>query len=197
MSLNRNCFQVPGPCTCGAWHTDEEIKEMTTPDEDVPATPTRAEMDLVIGPAMCAAMARSVEDVRSMTPSEMIKDIRGEMGHGPNNPWKDAEPAQEFTREMLFTLHHQLTQEAIAIMRKKNADYSKNGPFMNFMMCEARGTATAEAGVLIRLDDKISRLNTLITRDAEVSDESFDDTCKDIINYVVCLAGLRKSRGMK
>ena len=38
-------------------------------------------------------------------------------------------------------------------------------------------------GVLIRIDDKLSRLQTLTESGAEFSDESVRDTCLDLANY--------------
>lgn len=48
-------------------------------------------------------------------------------------------------------------------------------------------------GVLIRVDDKLSRLQTLIESGARFSDESVRDTCIDIANY----AGLFLALGEK
>jgi hypothetical protein len=76
-------------------------------------------------------------------------------------------------------------------MKKKNADYSENGPFQNFRFCEGIGVS-AEKGILVRLGDKISRLSTLLSRPAQVADESFEDTICDILNYAVLLAAIRK-----
>jgi hypothetical protein len=81
-------------------------------------------------------------------------------------------------------------------MKKKNADYSENGPFQNFRFCEGIGVS-AEKGILVRLGDKISRLSTLLSRPAQVTDESFEDTICDILNYTVILAGLRRENTRK
>lgn len=98
------------------------------------------------------------------------------------------------TREELFQLHTELTTKGLELMKKKNADYAKSGPFENFKMCEARGAVSAEIGILIRLDDKISRLYSILEKGTQVVSESEEDTLVDIINYAVCIAGLRREK---
>lgn len=98
------------------------------------------------------------------------------------------------TRDELFNLHDELTSHALDLMKRKNADYAKHGPFDNFKMCESMGLATTETGILIRLTDKLSRLSSIFEKGARVS-ESEEDTIVDIINYAVCLAGVRREKG--
>ena len=74
-------------------------------------------------------------------------------------------------------------------MNLKNRDYAGNGgqePFANFTRCEAMGICSTEQGFLVRLTDKMSRLSSFVeSGKLHVSDESFEDTCVDIINYMV------------
>ncbi len=144
------------------------------------------------------ALENHARAVAGMTPSEMVKDIRttltkdaGSQGYGDK---VDSQP-EEFTREQLFALHLDLTTRALQLMRKKNADYSHEGPFQNFTACEAYGI-TAYDGLITRMSDKLSRLASVTRKGAEVP-ETLDDTIIDLINYSVCFAGLLRSRGVK
>ncbi len=73
--------------------------------------------------------------------------------------------------------------KATMIMRKKSGDYAQpDDPYANFRGAEFLGV-DLKKGILIRVMDKISRLNNLLTRKAIVK-ESIEDTCLDLINYV-------------
>lgn len=93
------------------------------------------------------------------------------------------------TRDDLLKCHTDLTTKARELMKCKNADYagkSGNEPFANFTRCEAMGICTTEAGMLVRLTDKLSRLSSFVEAGAfQVKDESLEDTCVDIINYAI------------
>ncbi len=72
---------------------------------------------------------------------------------------------------------------AMDIMRAKNSDYAQpDDPYANFRGSEILGV-DLKRGILVRIMDKIARLNNLIDREAKV-DESIDDTCLDLMNYV-------------
>ena len=167
---NANCTQSIGPCGCGAWHLDE--------DEFAAMSP----------------VAHLIKD------SEVTL-IKSKTSQGYSlNPGidKSGYSLKEFTRDDLFALHGEMTSAALELMKKKNADYSARGPFQNFKMVEARGTASAEIGILIRLDDKLSRLTSILTKgEAKVKDESIQDTCQDILNYVVCLVGVLREKSLR
>lgn len=75
-------------------------------------------------------------------------------------------------------------------MAKKNHDYSKNGPFDNFKVCEAFQITSAQNGILVRLGDKISRLVSISEKGSQVKDESVEDTILDVINYAVLYYGV-------
>ena len=74
-------------------------------------------------------------------------------------------------------------------MQKKNADYagrSGEEPFANFTRCESMGICKTEAGMLVRMTDKMSRLSSFVESGTLlVKDESVEDTCLDLINYAV------------
>jgi hypothetical protein len=53
----------------------------------------------------------------------------------------------------------------------------------NIQACEKLGICKAETGILIRVLDKLQRLDTLSKAEAMVKDESIYDTLHDIRNY--------------
>lgn len=86
---------------------------------------------------------------------------------------------------------------ARSLSLRKNSDYSrpqdrKNDPFAifyNFRVCETLGICKTEAGILVRMSDKVARISNLV-RSGEapkVSDEKVVDTLRDLVNYS-CLA---------
>jgi hypothetical protein len=95
------------------------------------------------------------------------------------------------TREELYQLHDQMTKAALILMCKKNADYASDiDPFRNF---RTHGLF----GIVVRLGDKLARLQSLVERGVDnnqVKDETYLDTCHDIINYAVLFAGLAGAR---
>ena len=96
------------------------------------------------------------------------------------------------TRDELLKFHEEITKEARELMSKKNRDYAgKEGvePFANFTRVESMGICKTEQGFMVRLTDKMSRLSSFIhAGKMNVQDESFMDTCVDVINYMVLLA---------
>ena len=92
-------------------------------------------------------------------------------------------------RDELLKRHETLCKQRRDLMNLKNRDYAGNGgqePFANFTRCEAMGICSTEQGFLVRLTDKMSRLSSFVeSGKLHVSDESFEDTCVDIINYMV------------
>lgn len=102
-------------------------------------------------------------------------------------------------RARLLTVHKELTDEARELSSRKNHDYSggkdDTHPFLNFTRCEAMGICKTEAGILVRLTDKMSRLSTFITTgEFKVKDEALRDTVLDIINYAVILYAYTQSQ---
>jgi hypothetical protein len=102
-------------------------------------------------------------------------------------------------RSRLLTLHKELCDEARSLSERKNHDYSggkdDTHPFLNFTRCEAMGICKTEAGILVRLTDKMSRLSTFITTgEFKVKDEALRDTILDIVNYSVILYAYTQSQ---
>jgi|TARA_R100000479_G_scaffold174872_2_gene124359 hypothetical protein len=94
--------------------------------------------------------------------------------------------------------HKEMCDKARDLSFKKNCDYAgKQGkdPFANFNRCHQLGICSTEKGFLVRLTDKFSRLSTFCSGGTfEVADESFEDTCLDIINYVCLMAAYVKDK---
>jgi hypothetical protein len=101
-------------------------------------------------------------------------------------------------REELFKHHKQVCDAALELMKKKNHDYAGNSgetPFANFERCEALGICSTEAGFLVRLTDKLSRLSTFTNAGTlTVDNESYDDAIIDIINYCVLFSAFVKGK---
>lgn len=75
----------------------------------------------------------------------------------------------------------------------KNNDYggSDNDPFANFRNSTIAGVSV-EKGILVRLMDKMSRVSTLLEKEAMVKDEAIIDTIEDAINYLAILGSYLK-----
>lgn len=72
-------------------------------------------------------------------------------------------------------LHRQIGEELTALYEKKNHDYG-----------DSFGKGYIEYGMVmpvIRLEDKVNRLKSLLKADPKVVDESIEDTLMDIANY--------------
>ena len=90
------------------------------------------------------------------------------------------------------------------ICKAKNQDYS-GGPnvdaFNNFKMVEKMGICTAEQGFLVRMVDKMMRINNITKSGfASVKDESVQDTLMDLANYSILMMGYlesKKTEGVK
>lgn len=102
------------------------------------------------------------------------------------------------TRDELLKCHKTLCESAYELMKRKNADYAgRHGtePFANFTRCEAMGICSTEAGMLVRLTDKMSRLSSFVEAGSfQVKDESLEDTCVDIINYAILFHSFVQSK---
>jgi hypothetical protein len=71
---------------------------------------------------------------------------------------------------------------------RKNNDYggTNNDPFANFRNSTIAGV-TVQKGILVRLMDKMTRISTLLDKEAMVKDETIFDTIDDAINYLAIL----------
>lgn len=75
---------------------------------------------------------------------------------------------------------HDVHKELQDIFVKKNTDYGNSFE----VSLEKHGLIAA----IVRMEDKMSRLNTLSKQEALVSDESLIDTLKDLSNYALMSA---------
>lgn len=94
------------------------------------------------------------------------------------------------TKEAYMQFHAECATKMVEITKKKNSDYTgtSDDPFANF---RKRG----EFGFLVRMDDKLARLESFIQKGSyQVADESFEDTCIDLANYSILLAGYVRAR---
>jgi hypothetical protein len=95
-------------------------------------------------------------------------------------------------RERLLELHKEITEQARSIMVAKNADYTANSddPYANFRSATFVG-AHPVCGVLMRSMDKFMRIRSFAEQGTlQVKGESVQDAIRDVINYMVIIAGL-------
>lgn len=98
-------------------------------------------------------------------------------------------------REQFIEFHKQLTDRALAISCKKNHDYcgtnANDNPFANLQLVEKMGICSTEVGLLCRISDKLSRINSFLQQGVLlVEDEAISDTVLDLVNYSILLAAV-------
>ena len=106
------------------------------------------------------------------------------------------------TLDEVKKFRQEMYDKSMALVDRKGADYNRdqqNGgdTLFNIKVCELLGVVpTAERGILVRLMDKMMRLNSLVHPDREPAntDESVMDTVADIHNYVDFMALLHHKR---
>jgi hypothetical protein len=86
----------------------------------------------------------------------------------------------EVSREEFEKAFEQVVTDMVAIMKRKNNDYSGGDPLKNFRRHGANG-------ILVRMEDKMCRLDTLTSPAVkqQVSDESVEDTAQDLAVYSI------------
>lgn len=100
-------------------------------------------------------------------------------------------------RSELLEFHKDLCEQARGIMERKNHDYTgdTSSPFANFEACERVGICSTEKGFLVRIMDKMKRLNTFVDNgELKVDDEPFHDACLDVLNYMVLFAAYQEDQ---
>ena len=108
------------------------------------------------------------------------------------------------TQDEYFRFHEEMCQAARDLSRRKNNDYAapdsrKTDPyaiFANFMQSERLNICSVEAGFMVRLSDKLSRMANLTRAGHEqaVADEKLEDTVLDVINYSLLLLAYTKMK---
>ena len=101
----------------------------------------------------------------------------------------------------LLKFHESFCKEAYTLCAAKNHDYAgAQGakPFRNFESCEALGITKTEAGILVRMTDKLNRLVTYVNDGKlQVNNEGAKDTLVDMVNYSILLAAfMHKTAGL-
>jgi hypothetical protein len=102
------------------------------------------------------------------------------------------------TQELL-DLHRETSELTRSIMSRKNSDYTggKHAPdaLANFKSSTALGLHPV-TGLLLRVQDKLMRIRSFVADgELQVSGESVEDACNDIVNYaILCKALLREER---
>lgn len=99
----------------------------------------------------------------------------------------------------LIDLQNDTFIKCAKILKQKNHDYSGSlkddadaDALKNFNIARIFNINPIK-GVLLRVSDKLQRVNTFVTNDKlEVSDETINDACDDIINYMVLIKALHK-----
>ena len=91
--------------------------------------------------------------------------------------------------EELLRLHDETCKKCRVIMQEKNSDYTggKNATdiFANFNSSKILDINPVQ-GLLLRLIDKVQRIRSFTNdKQLQVSNESVDDACEDIINYAI------------
>lgn len=89
------------------------------------------------------------------------------------------------THDQLLEIFDKTMEEARKLLKSKNQDYSGGA---DALFNIRRG---GQYGVAVRIDDKVSRLLSLLNEKREPNHEGIDDTILDLINYSVLLAALR------
>ena len=85
-------------------------------------------------------------------------------------------------------------KKAISIVLERSKKYAtEDDPFLNFRRGAAFANTTVEQGIMTRIGDKLSRLQNALEKgdDDAFTDESFDDTIRDLCNYFVILRNWR------
>jgi hypothetical protein len=101
------------------------------------------------------------------------------------------------TKNDYLAYHEGVCTRLVQITKAKNADYTgtSDDPFANFSVCENLGIAKTEQGFLVRMTDKMSRINSFVQKGVlEVKDESIEDTLLDLANYCILMSGYIKAK---
>jgi hypothetical protein len=101
------------------------------------------------------------------------------------------------TRTDLLKTLDEIHEKARVTVEKRNAAYAGAGDvFGNLNLIEtlSNGKVSTEAGIVIRMADKISRLWSLVQEGAPESDEKLEDTLQDLLGYSGLLLLRRRTR---
>lgn len=97
--------------------------------------------------------------------------------------------AEKYTRVDYLHDFATITSEMLELTRKKNNDYGgESDPWKNFR-------EFGELGILVRMSDKWARIKSALQekRELQVSDETVEDTIKDLAVYSIILLIWRRA----
>jgi len=94
-------------------------------------------------------------------------------------------------RPQLIESFKHIQERQLEIMIAKNSDYSSNEDALKNFRSSELIWVPAEQAILVRMMDKMSRIWNLLTKEAEVKDESIQDTLLDLSNYAILLSIMR------
>lgn len=104
------------------------------------------------------------------------------------------------TREEHLKLMEDKMKKNLEVAKAKNRDYcgKKEGsdPFSNFKASPIVGVSV-ERGILVRMMDKMARISSLLDQEAQVKDESIQDSLMDLSNYSLILSNYLDSKKQK
>lgn len=102
---------------------------------------------------------------------------------------------QDLVKNVLLTDMDETFRDCMNIAISKNSDYgaTDKDPYNNFTNSKLVGVSV-EKGIMVRMMDKISRINTLLEKENKVKDESINDTLNDLINYTAILKSYLKNK---
>ena len=101
------------------------------------------------------------------------------------------------TKEEFLKYHEEFCSQMLKISTAKNADYTgtNKDPFANFTAVERNGITSTEQGFLVRMTDKMQRINSFVQKGTlEVEDEKVEDTLQDLANYCILFSAYIRSK---
>ncbi len=104
------------------------------------------------------------------------------------------------TKQELFAWTEARSKRLLDQSRAKNADYTgiADDPFANFTIVEKIGICSTEEGFLVRMMDKLMRINSFVQKGVlEVKDEKIDDTLGDLRVYADLLTAYIETKKKK
>jgi len=86
----------------------------------------------------------------------------------------------------------------LELVKRKNEDYAVEvNPFQNFDFAKLIGLKPEQA-ILVRVSDKLARVSNLLRKDdVSVVEESIQDTCLDMLNYLAILMAYMENEKTK
>lgn len=129
--------------------------------------------------------------MKTITDGRDILDYVKRTGTGWS-PMKNPEaPAERHPNSARF---HELVEEIAALHDRKQADYgADDDPFANVRASKEWGVS-AWVGALIRLNDKVKRLQSFV-RKGSLANESAEDSMRDIAVYALIALVLYEQEG--